>query len=121
MSGKTVLVVDDAMTDRLKMSLALKKLGHTVIEAKGGEEALKKVEEGAVDLIFLDMIMPDVDGLETLERLKAMQGAASPPVVVVSSIKNEDVVQRALSLGAVARLGKPFSADDLTAALEHAS
>ena len=89
------------------MSLALKKLGHTVIEAKGGEEALKMIEESAVDLIFLDMIMPDVDGLETLERLKAMYGAASPPVVVVSSIKNEDVVQRALSLG---RRGSPGQA-----------
>ena len=121
MPEKTVLVVDDAMTDRLKMSLALKKLGHTVLEAKGGEEALAMIEQGAFDLIFLDLIMPDVDGFEVLERLRAMPAAVSPPVVVVSSLKDEDNMQRALSLGAVARLGKPFSAEDLTAALEHAN
>ena len=121
MSEKTVLVVDDAMTDRLKMSLALKKLGHNVIEAKGGEEALEKIQQDTIDLIFLDLIMPDLDGFETLERLGAMRGAASPPVVVVSSLNDDDHVQRAISLGASAHLSKPFSAEDLTKALEHSN
>lgn len=120
MASKSILIVDDALVERMKLALAVKALGHDVTEAKNGQEALDAVEGQAFDLILLDLLMPGMDGFETLRRLRASGSAESPPTVVVSSLEDEDQLTLATELGAVAHLRKPFKHAELAEALKFA-
>ena len=61
-----VLVVDDSPTSRLKLAAAVRHLGHAVEEANGGESGLNSLRTGKIDLVLLDIVMPDIDGYEVL-------------------------------------------------------
>jgi CheY-like chemotaxis protein len=117
MIPKTILVVDDAVMERMKISVAVKKLGHNTVEAKDGQEAIDVAATSQIDLILLDLLMPEMDGFETLKHLKAKPDTSSIPVVVVSSIDGEDDIKRAIDLGALSHLGKPTTLDALKEAL----
>ena len=120
MTAKSILIVDDSLVDRMKLSLAVKALGHEVSEAKDGQEALDAVGRQQFDLILLDLLMPGMDGFETLRQLRASDSAASAPTVVVSSLEDENELQRATELGAVAHLRKPFAPAELAQVLKFA-
>ncbi|TDC03066.1 fused response regulator/phosphatase [Nonomuraea longispora] len=81
----TVLVVDDTPTKRYILARWLRRSGHDVVEASGGEEALRKLAEGPIDLVVLDVRLPDISGFEVCERIKADPATASIPVVQVSA------------------------------------
>ena len=113
MRAGRVLVVDDHATDRLKMSLAIKRLGHQVEAASGGQEALEILGEGAFDLVLLDLLMPEMDGFQVLEAIEANPGLRDVPVVVVSSLDDQDSIDRAMALGARGHMPKSFVPDQL--------
>lgn len=109
-SGKTVLVVDDEphMVEFISMNLQLE--GVRVMQASNGYEALEKAAKDSPDLVILDIMMPDMDGFETLERLR--ENSAVP--VIFLSAKNEEVDRiRGLDLGADDYITKPFSPREL--------
>src|SRR5262245_20960913 len=66
-----VLVVDDHKPNRIKISFAVKKLGHIVEAAEDGRQALEMLREQPFDLVLLDILMPELDGYQVLERMKA--------------------------------------------------
>lgn len=112
MSGEgLVLVVDDDQLSRRKLSLALKALGYTSIEAGGGEAALDMMRSHPIDLILLDIVMPEMDGFEVLQRRAADPELSEIPVLVISGLDGDMAsVVRAIKFGATDFLPKHFDA-----------
>jgi CheY-like chemotaxis protein len=107
-----VLIVDDEADIRLTLKLILEMAGHQILEAGDGHGALCMVKQEP-DVVLLDIRLPDIDGLEVLRILKGEPKVADIPVVCVSAHSSGDTQRRALALGAVAYLSKPFDFERL--------
>lgn len=111
----TVMVVDDAPLTRSTLKRLLVREGYDAVTAVGGGDALEKLEhQQPPDLILLDVHMPDLDGLELLERLHAHPQWRALPVVMLSAESDAHTVHRANQLGAKAYLVKAtFSVQEM--------
>jgi two-component system chemotaxis response regulator CheY len=113
---KRVLVVDDAGLVRLYYREALESAGFEVEEALNGLEALEKLDDLPMDLMILDVNMPQMDGLTFLKALRSRTDlAASIPVVVISSESKQSDKDNARSAGANFYVVKPAAQNTLTA------
>lgn len=112
--GATVVVAEDDADLRGVLTAALTRNGHRVLQARDGAEALAAIEREPVDLLVLDLVMPNIDGYEVLARLKSNQKDALIPVVVVSGADRSSSELRSLRLGANVYLTKPIEAAALT-------
>jgi CheY-like chemotaxis protein len=104
-----VLVVDDHSPTRMKMTVAVKNLGHDVEEASDGVTALARLSQGGIDMVLLDVVMPGMDGFEVLQAIKADPALRDIPTIVISSLEEMDDAVRAIELGAEDFLTKPFN------------
>jgi len=104
-----ILVVDDNEMNRDMLCRRLERQGHTVLEAEDGRKALEILESVKVDLVLLDILMPELDGLQTLELLKANQSHRHTPVIMLSALDELDNVVRCIEIGAEDYLPKPFN------------
>ncbi len=84
-SARTMLLVDDDEVTRYLLGEALSKVGYRILEARNGREAIRIIENHAVDGVFLDIIMPDLDGFEVLREIRANAVKAALPVIVHTS------------------------------------
>jgi two-component system, OmpR family, response regulator len=107
-----ILVVDDDAHLREVVRFALEKAGHQVREARDGAAALRAVDERAPDLIVLDIVMPELDGLSVCRELRARSRV---PIIFVSSRDEELDRVLGLELGGDDYIGKPFSPRELVA------
>ena len=114
---KTILVCDDdpLLVDIVKFRLSSR--GYEVDVATDGGDALERIGGSKPDAIVLDMMMPVMDGLELLRRLRADPQTSKIPVIMLSARKQENDVVGALGLGASDYMVKPFSPDELVARL----
>ena len=104
-----ILIIDDDRDIRSIAGLSLGRVGGMdVIEAASGAEGVRKAQEEKPDVILLDMMMPTMDGLETLAALRSQPATASTPVIFLTAQALGDQVQRMTSLGAAGVLIKPF-------------
>lgn len=106
-AGGSLLVVDDTDRNRELVSRQLARQGFTVSEARSGEEALERLAGREFDLILLDILMPGMDGIEVLRRLKADPELRGVPVIVTSSIDEADTAVRCMESGAADYITKP--------------
>jgi CheY-like chemotaxis protein len=114
-----VMIVDDSRTARLMLKRLLPpSLLTDLIEVTGGNEALARCASEKIDLIFLDLTMPDRTGYEVLETLRDRGGA--PVTVVISADGQSRAQERVQSLGAVAFMKKPPARADLERVLREA-
>ena len=104
-----ILVVDDNESNRDLLRRRLVHEGHEVTTAASGREALDILAESGFDLILLDLLMPDMNGIEMLERLKADERWYHTPVVMISGLTETDAVIRCIEAGAEDYLPKPFN------------
>jgi adenylate cyclase len=104
-----LLVVDDNRVNRLLLGRLLEQMGHTVTFAENGREALDALRQRRVDLVLLDIEMPEMDGYQTLEALGADQNLRYIPVVMMSSVEEVDSVARCIEMGAEDYLFKPVN------------
>src|SRR5512136_989489 len=103
-----ILVVDDYATNRLKLSLGLKKQGHTVDAAENGQQALDMLRAQPYDLVLLDIVMPEMDGYQVLEQMKGDSRLRDIPVIVISALEEMESVVKGIELGAEDYLPKSF-------------
>ena len=103
-----ILVVDDQATNRMKMSLAVKALGHRAEAASDGGAALTRLRQGNFDLLLLDIVMPGMSGFEVLEAMKSDQRLRDIPVIVISALEEMDSIVTAIEKGAEDFLPKAF-------------
>jgi PAS domain S-box-containing protein len=116
----TALVVDDSTVNRRILARLLESAGVRVITAAGGDEALRLARGHRPDVIFMDLRMGDLDGLEVTRRLKGEAAVASIPVIAVTASAFGDTRQAARDAGCIAYLSKPVRAESLYAAIrEH--
>ena len=113
-----VLVVDDEESVRTFMSELLGSAGYQVRSAGSGAQALEMLAGGSFDAVLLDVVMPEMSGLEVLRRYRAQGGNA--PVVVLSGLTGADDAVRAMKMGATDYLSKPLGNDELQDALARA-
>jgi class 3 adenylate cyclase len=104
-----ILVVDDNRVNRLLLGRALEQLGHTVTFAENGREGLEALRQRRVDLVLLDIEMPEMDGYQVLEALAADPRLRDVPVVMMSSVEEVDSVARCIEMGAEDYLFKPVN------------
>jgi two-component system, cell cycle response regulator len=119
-AGGRVLVVDDSPVNRMVLTKALSADGHTPVTAEHGLKALELLasdDDAPVDVVLLDLEMPELDGYETLTRIKADGRLRHLPVIVISSVDELDSVVRCIENGATDYLPKPFDAALLRARL----
>jgi CheY-like chemotaxis protein len=117
MSRGRVLVVDDGELNRRVLVRALETEGHLAEQAADGRAALELLRAGAFDVVLLDLVMPEMDGYETLAAIKADDALRHVPVIVISGIDELDSVVRCIEMGATDYLPKPFNGALLRARL----
>ena len=105
----SLLVVDDNRVNRLLLGRALEQLGHAVAFAENGKEALEALRARRVDLVLLDIEMPEMDGYQVLAALGGDPRLRDIPVVMMSSVEEVDSVARCIELGAEDYLFKPVN------------
>ncbi len=108
-SGGRVLVVDDGELNRRVLVRALEAEGHTAAQAVDGRAALDMLRDEPFDVVLLDLVMPEMDGYETLAAIKADDALRHLPVIVISGVDELDSVVRCIEMGATDYLPKPFN------------
>lgn len=112
-AGKSVLIVEDEeRLNRMVKYLFMAK-GCKVESATNGIEALEVLKETTPDAIVLDVMMPEMDGFTLCERLKGDSKYKDIPVIVLSTLKEEENRERLISMGACDYVEKPFKPEDL--------
>ncbi|GAK57200.1 response regulator receiver domain protein, CheY-like protein [Candidatus Vecturithrix granuli] len=109
MEKEKILIVEDEEDIRELLVYNLKKEGYRVEGVSSGEEALKKIKQSVVDLVVLDLMLPDVDGLEVCKILKNDSHTAHIPVVMLTAKGEESDIVLGLEFGADDYITKPFS------------
>ena len=104
---KKILVVDDEEDVRLYLADFLEEREFSVDTAENAEEALGKLDKNLPDIVLLDIMMPGMDGLECLEKIKRKFQKVT--VIMITALKNEALMAKALKLGATHYIIKPFS------------
>jgi two-component sensor histidine kinase len=103
-ASPTLLYIDDDATLARLVDRGLSRLGLKVVHAQSGARGLERLREGGIDVVALDQYMPEIDGLETLQRIMAIPGA--PPVVFVTASQDSSIAVTALKAGAADYLVK---------------
>jgi DNA-binding response OmpR family regulator len=111
--AKRVLVVDDEPNIVMSLEFLMRRAGFEVAVARNGREALDALEGSPPDLLLLDVMMPEFDGYEVCERIRARPEWCGTKIVMLTARGREVERERGLSLGADAYVTKPFSTRDL--------
>jgi CheY-like chemotaxis protein len=117
---KTVLLIDDDNVFLLTIGVRLKSMGYTVCTAKDAASAISVVRKTSPDVIVLDVSLPAGDGFLVAERLQNLILSAATPIIFVTASEKPGLRERAMKLGAVAFMAKPFDATTLADAIETA-
>ncbi len=102
-----LLIVDDISDNRAVLTRRFQRRGFDVVEAENGLAAIELIGEGAFDLVLLDVMMPGIDGIETLKRIRSQKSASALPVIMVTAKSESDNIVDALELGANDYVTKP--------------
>lgn len=105
----SILLVDDEPNILMSLEYAFKKQGYKVFIARDGEEALHIAREQSPEIVVLDVMMPKLDGYETLKSMKSIQDLAHTKYVFLSAKTKASDIEYGLSIGADKYLSKPFS------------
>jgi len=112
---KNILIIDDEEIIRMSCERALQVSGFGTAVASSGMEGLKILEKGKYDIVLLDLKMPDMDGMEVLNKIKSSWPDVN--VIMISGYSTVDTAVQALRFGAVNFIQKPFSPDTIISAI----
>lgn len=107
-TGASALVVDDDAMNRMVLQRSLEREGHAVRVASNGRAALELLRSEPFDIVLLDVLMPEMDGLELLELIQSDDELRATPVIMISALEDMASVARCIELGAEDYLPKPF-------------
>lgn len=107
-SSKKALIVDDEMTNRLILRSLLKKQGYQTIEAENGQLAVELFREGSPGIVFMDVMMPVMDGYEATRIIKKESGNTFIPVIFLTAMTDEQSLQKSIDAGGDDFLVKPY-------------
>jgi len=116
--SSTVLVVDDSATVRQQVSAAMSLAGFKVVEARDGVEGKSRIEAGGIDCVICDVNMPNKNGIEMVQEVKANAKHAKLPIVMLTTEGAKELIAQAKKAGACGWIVKPFKADLLVSAVK---
>ena len=103
------LVVDDELSNRIVLSALLKKMDYSIVQAEDGAQAVELFSEKQPDIVFMDVMMPIMDGFEATTRIKDLCGDAFVPVIFLTAMTDEKALARCIEVGGDDFLTKPFN------------
>ena len=106
-----MLVVDDEKLIAMDIKKIVTSEGHDVITTQSGIEASRAIEDSNIDLVFLDLVLPDMNGVEILKEIK--KAKSDLPVVIITGYPDSEIMTQALELGPISVLKKPFSREQI--------
>jgi CheY-like chemotaxis protein len=109
----TVLLADDEEDIKTIVKMFLESKGYEVITAFDGLDAIDKAKQLVPDMIFMDIMMPVIDGIEVTRQLKASEETKNIPIVMLTAAAKSQMVDKAIAAGAVEYIAKPFDPDAL--------
>ena len=115
-----ILVVDDEKNIRRTLRMVLEGAGYALVEAASGEEALQRLDEEDVDLIVLDVRLPEMSGIDALDRIRKRPGLSAVPVIMISGHASLAEAVHCVQLGACDFLEKPLDRDRVLVCVENA-
>jgi DNA-binding response OmpR family regulator len=118
MDKKTIMIVDDSRTIAWIVRETLERQGYNVRCAYSGQEALEWLDRQMPDLVILDVMMPNMDGLEVLAKIKGSPKTSLIPVIMLTSNSDHDDVLKCYRLGADYYIIKPFKQSELLHGIE---
>lgn len=118
-SEYSILIVDDVPTNVMLVQAILKKEGYSLLTAENGAKALQIAQEKHPNLILLDIMMPEMDGYEVLQRLKSNPDTNDIPVIIMSALNDMPSIVKGYQLGATEYVTKPFQRDELIKRIYH--
>ena len=113
----TVLIVDDVPTNVMLVQAILKKEGYTLLTANSGKKALEMTDVHNPNLILLDIMMPEMDGYEALQKIKNDEKIKNIPVIAITAQAMTGDREKCLAAGANGYVSKPVNVDELMAIL----
>ena len=108
-----ILIIDDEASLRQTLARILQRAGFTVTTAAGGKEAFELLRQQSFDLVYMDIRMPDINGLELISFIKKNEAHKTTPILIISTASSERDRERGMTLGASGYLVKPFTAEEL--------
>ena len=109
MEGRNILIIDDSNTNLVLLESLLQKNGYRVTSALSALEGLETMKKIMPDLIYLDLLMPEIDGLEFVRILKSRDEWKDIPVVVLSAINDLEMIRKSMDLGVTEYITKPLN------------
>lgn len=113
LDNKSILIVDDSTTVQSYVAIALKPKGFDTIKANNGVEALEKLKIIDVSLIITDINMPFMDGITLIKNLRSSEDYKDVPIIILSSLTDEEYIKQGMKSGANSYLFKPFKPEEL--------
>ncbi len=111
--AKILIIEDDTFLQGLEVA-KLQKFGHTIISASTGQEGMEKINEPGLDMVLLDLMLPNFDGFDILKKIKETESIKKIPVLVFSNLSEEADIKKAEALGATEFMVKSnFTLDEL--------
>ncbi len=117
---KRILIVDDDEAQVFSLHYRLKKLGFETLTAYSGREALEIAADGRLDLVLLDLRLPDTDGFVVCQKLADSPTTCAIPIIILSAMESPDIVRRARSAGCEYYIRKPYDPNVLLTLIETA-
>lgn len=114
---RTILLIDDVEENRVILKHRLEKEGFAVTSASNGKDGLEKLDTEKIDVIFLDINMPVMDGHTFLKKIKSDIRFSTIPIIVITALDEKGEVIKSMRAGACSYLTKPFSMDQIRAQL----
>lgn len=111
--SKKILIIEDEKHQRTVLKFDLSKMGYSVFEADTGEKGIKIATINKIDLIFLDIMLPDIDGFEVSRRLKENEKTKPIPIIVLSCLFQKENIEKAKELGINEYIIKPYNYENL--------
>ena len=107
MKREKILIIDDDPNILFAVRMIFEKEGYSVVEANGGKDGLQMIESAKPDIVFLDVTMPDMSGLDVMKQMKER---ADVPVIIITGYGTMETAIKAIQLGAYEYITKPLDA-----------
>lgn len=118
---KKILVIDDEQSWLTIMNMMLSRLGHDVVVTNSAHAGINELKTKDFDIIFLDLMMPEMNGVDFLEELKKEKIPLSPKIILQTGSIDEKEINKAIELGVVEVLRKPYERADIVQVIERLS
>ncbi|MHB8882174.1 MAG: response regulator [Thermodesulfovibrionales bacterium] len=116
--SKTIMTVDDSASVRQMVSFTLKQLGHHIVEAANGVDALKKMDLRPIDMLITDINMPELDGISLVKKVRENPAYRFIPIIMLTTESQAEKKQEGKAAGATGWIVKPFRPDQLIAVVK---